>query len=91
MNLNTPIVQGVRWISALVLVAVALFLLNSAAFHWWVSGGPPSANPEWHRMWGNRVFGMSAAAFFLAAVIVWRFRRVSGRSNIESQSRSELP
>jgi hypothetical protein len=32
----------------------AAYFLNLAAFHIWAAGGPPTPNPEWHRMWGNR-------------------------------------
>ena len=75
VDTNSGLVQAVRWVSAILLVAASLFLLNSAAFHWWASGGPPSPNPEWHRAWGNRFFAMSAALVFLAVLIVWRLRR----------------
>ena len=30
------------------LVVLGLTSLNTAAFHWWLSWGPPSPNPQYH-------------------------------------------
>jgi hypothetical protein len=38
-----------RWVVATTFLAIGLWLLNGAALHSWLSWGPPTPNPDFHR------------------------------------------
>ena len=72
---SSPILWGV---SALLSFLGALLLLNSALFHWWVSWGPPTERPIWHKRWALANLAMSTFLFALAVVSLrksWQRRR----------------
>ena len=75
MNTNRRGVQVFRWLSAAMLVLVALYSFNLAAYHYWAAGGPPTPNPEWHAARGNRFFWISLFALGSAVGVVRLLRK----------------
>jgi hypothetical protein len=74
--------RTVRWVAATVSFLVGCFLANGATFHWWLTWGPPTPNPEGHRTWSQAYAGLSAVAFLgtVAALVLLRPRRNSPNS-----------
>lgn len=66
--------EWIRWGTAAALVFVAAYLLHGAAFHSWLSWGPPTPDPEWHRVRSHWFVG-AAAVSLVASVLVVRLLR----------------
>ena len=66
--------QVIGWSASALLALCGLWSLYLAAFHSWVSWGPPSSRPEWHRAWSIRFALLALGAFVLAGVVLWTLR-----------------
>ena len=81
-------VQVVRWAAVCLLVAFGLICLNAALAQWWLSSGPPNvAEPELHRQWGNRMFGLAIGLALAALIVAWRFRRARGATWVSTHDK----
>ena len=52
----------------------SICLLNLAAYHLWLSGGPPDPHPKWHLFWGN-VFAALGLSSGLVGVLLLLLQR----------------
>ena len=82
----------VRSIAAAILVGVGLFYANSAAYHWWLSWGPPHPQPELEARTAARHVGYAAVlvlggAWVLGSVLKryrQQFRHCADRRGFEA-------
>ena len=70
---------GREFFVCLVLLAVALYAGNLAAFHGWASSGPPTDRPDWHRVWAARFFWVSIATLAALVAVILRGARAARR------------
>jgi len=58
-----------RWGSSLVAFLLGCLFLYWAAFQSWLSWGPPTLDPTWHRTWSYRLAAIALASFVAAGVL----------------------
>lgn len=58
-----------------VLVMGGLGGLYLGAFHAWVAGGPPTANPEWHLRWAYVFLAGGVCSLVGLTALAWQWRR----------------
>ena len=63
-----------KWLGPTTLFLLGSWLAHAAAFNAWLSWGPPTATPEWHRRW-SYVFAIASLASFTGSLIVLRRAR----------------
>ena len=72
--------SALRWILSSALALAGLYLTHLALFHSWLSWGPPTPDPEGHRIMSHRLL-TGAVLCFLLAICAVRGLRPRPRTN----------
>jgi hypothetical protein len=67
-------IKVLRWPIVILLLIGGLLYLNSALFNAWVSGGPPTPDPEIYKLRALKHLIISVVLFVLSGLSYWKLQ-----------------